>query len=165
MISTQLRAFSASSCQRLGSVDKAAVELEVAEAAVSLHIGRPRRELEDRLSTPAAVGLALTPGGLRLASRATELLGLRCRAVREVSQAGRGRRLTRIAASGPCAGTRARAGSSCPLAPPGQASDVARCPGLLELFASRADDLDVELSVHHAYAPERCSRRARSTWR
>ncbi|MCU1495530.1 MAG: LysR family transcriptional regulator [Acidimicrobiaceae bacterium] len=128
MTSTQLRAFSA--VVRLGSVKKAAAELGVTEAAVSLHIGRLRKELEDRLFVPTAVGLAFTPGGLRLASRATEMLGLQNRTIREVSQAGRGRRLMRIAATSLFAEHAA--------------------PGLIELFASRADDLDVELSVHYA---------------
>jgi len=75
--------------------------------------------------TPA--GLAFTPGGLRLASRAAELLGLQDRTILEVSQAGAGRRLLRVAASNLFAEHAA--------------------PGLIELFTSRADDLDVELSV------------------
>jgi DNA-binding transcriptional LysR family regulator len=83
------------------------------------------------LFTPTSVGLAFTPGGLRLASRATEMLGLQYRTIREVSQAGRGRRLLRIAATSLFAEYAA--------------------PGLIELFASRADDLDVELSVHDAH--------------
>jgi DNA-binding transcriptional LysR family regulator len=75
--------------------------------------------------TPA--GLAFTPGGLRLASRAAELLGLQDRTILEVSQAGAGRRLLRVAASNLFAEHAA--------------------PGLVELFTSRADDLNVELSV------------------
>lgn len=126
MTPTQLRAFAA--VVRLGSVKQAAAELEVTEAAVSLHVGQLRKELGDRLFTRTSAGLAFTPGGLRLASRATELLGLQDRTVREVSQAGRGRRLLRIAAASMFAEHAA--------------------PGLIELFAGRADDLDVELSVH-----------------
>ena len=107
--------------------EEAAVELEVSEAAVSLHIGQLRKELGDRLFVRTAAGLAFTPGGLRLASRAAEMLGLQDRTMLEVSQAGRGRRLLRIAASSLFAEHAA--------------------PGLIELFAGRADDLDVELSV------------------
>jgi DNA-binding transcriptional LysR family regulator len=123
---TQLRAFAA--VVRLGSVKKAAVDLEVSEAAVSLNIGQLRKELGDRLFVRTAAGIAFTPGGLRLASRAAEMLGLQDRTILEVSQAGAGRRLLRVAASNLFAEHAA--------------------PGLLDLFASRADDLDVELSVH-----------------
>ena len=126
MTPTQLRAYSA--VVRLGSVKLAAAELEVSEAAVSLHIGQLRKELGDQLFTRTAAGLAFTPGGLRLASRSAELLGLQDRTVLEVSQAGRGRRLLRVAASSLFAEHAA--------------------PGLIELFAGRADDLDVELSAH-----------------
>jgi DNA-binding transcriptional LysR family regulator len=125
MTPTQLRAYSA--VVRLGSVKHAAAQLEVSEAAVSLHIGLLRRELGDQLFSRTAAGLAFTPGGLRLASRAAELLGLQDITVLEVSAAGRGRRLLRVAASSLFAEHAA--------------------PGLIELFARRADDLDVELSV------------------
>src|ERR1700761_7112630 len=113
MTPTQLRAFAA--VVRLGAVNKAAVELGVSEAAVSLHIGQLRRELGDKLFTRTSVGIAFTPGGLRLASRAGELLGLQDRTVREVSRAGGGRRLLRVAASSMFAEHSA--------------------PGLIELFA------------------------------
>ncbi|MEO6704032.1 MAG: LysR family transcriptional regulator [Jatrophihabitantaceae bacterium] len=126
MTPTQLRAFAA--VVRLGSVKGAAAELTVSEAAVSMHVAQLRRELGDQLFTRTAAGLAFTPGGLRLASRASEMLGLADRTVREVSQASQGRRLLRIAASSLFAEHAA--------------------PGLIELFASRADDLDMELSVH-----------------
>jgi len=125
MTPTQLRAYSA--VVRLGSVKQAAAQLEVSESAVSLHIGQLRREFGDPLFTRTAAGLAFTPGGLRLASRATELLGLQDRTVLEVSAAGRGRRLLRVAASSLFAEHAA--------------------PGLIELFAKRTADLDVELSV------------------
>lgn len=126
MTPTQLRAFAA--VVRLGSVKRAAAELDVTEAAVSLHIGQLRKELGDALFTRTGSGLAFTPGGLRLASRAAELLGLQDRTVLEVSQAGQGRRLLRVAASSLFAEHAA--------------------PGLIELFAGRAADLDVELSLH-----------------
>jgi LysR family transcriptional regulator, low CO2-responsive transcriptional regulator len=126
---TQLRAFSA--VVRLGSVKDAAAELNVTEAAVSLHIGTLRKELGDKLFTRTAAGLAFTPGGLRLARRAVEMLGLQDRTIREVSQAGRGRRLLRIASSSLFAEHAA--------------------PGLIELFTSRANDLDVEMIVCHTH--------------
>src|SRR4051794_35135189 len=125
MTPTQLRAYSA--VVRLGSVKLAAAELMVSEAAVSLHIGQLRRELGDQLFHRTAAGLAFTPGGLRLASRAAEMLGLQDITMLEVSAAGRGRRLLRVGASSLFAEHAA--------------------PGLIELFAGRADDLDVELSV------------------
>jgi DNA-binding transcriptional LysR family regulator len=129
---TQLRAYSA--VVRLGSVKQAAAELEVSESAVSLHIGQLRKELGDRLFTRTAAGLAFTPGGLRLASRGAEMLGLQDITVLEVGAAGRGRRLLRVGASSLFAEHAA--------------------PGLIELFASRADDLDVELSVRSPAAFE-----------
>ncbi len=65
---------------------------------------------------------------MRLASRAVEILGLQDRTVREVSQAGDGRRVLRVATSSLFAEHAA--------------------PGLIDLFTSRAADLEVELSVH-----------------
>jgi DNA-binding transcriptional LysR family regulator len=121
----QLRAYS--TVVRLGSVKAAAAELAVTEPAVSLHIGQLRKELGDQLFSRTGSGLAFTPGGLRLASRAAEILGLQNRTVVEVSEAGKGRRMLRLAASSLFAEYAA--------------------PGLIELFAGRADDLDVELSV------------------
>jgi LysR family transcriptional regulator, low CO2-responsive transcriptional regulator len=123
---TQLRAFAA--VVRIGSVKGAAEDLGVSDAAVSLHVAQLRKELGDRLFTRTAAGLAFTPGGLRLASRAAEMLGLQDRTIFEVSHAGSGRRLLRVATSSLFAEYAA--------------------PGLIDLFASRADDLDVELSVH-----------------
>jgi DNA-binding transcriptional LysR family regulator len=122
----QLRAFAA--VVRLGSVKQAAADLEVSEAAVSLHVGQLRRELGDKLFVRTASGLAFTPGGLRLASRAAEMLSLQDRTILEVRQAGGGRRLLRVATSALFAEHAA--------------------PGLIELFADRANDLDVELSSH-----------------
>jgi DNA-binding transcriptional LysR family regulator len=125
MTPAQLKAFAC--VVRLGSVKSAAEELGVSEAAVSIHVGHLRKELDDRLFVRTASGLAFTPGGLRLASRAMEIVGLQERTVHEVSQARLGRRLLRMAASSLFAEHAA--------------------PGLIELFASRANDLDVELSV------------------
>jgi LysR family transcriptional regulator, low CO2-responsive transcriptional regulator len=122
---TQLRAFAA--VVRLGSVKAAAGELGVTESAVSLLVAQLRKELDDQLFSRTSSGLAFTPGGLRLASRAAEILGLQDQTVREVSQAGQGHRLLRVAASAFFAEHAA--------------------PGLIQLFTSRANDLDVELSV------------------
>ena len=123
---TQLRAFAA--VVRLGSVKRAAADLAVSEAAVSLHVGQLRKELGDKLFVRTSSGLAFTPGGLRLASRAAEMLSLQDRTILEVRQAGGGRRLLRVATSALFAEHAA--------------------PGLIELFADRANDLDVELSSH-----------------
>ena len=125
MTPTQLRAFAA--VVRLGSVKAAAAELGVTEAAVSGHVAVLRKELDDPLFTRSPSGIGFTPGGLRLATRATEMLGLQDQTIREVSAAGRGRRLLRLATSSLFAEHAA--------------------PGLIQLFTSRAEDLDVELSV------------------
>ena len=125
MTPTQLRAFAA--VVRLGSVKAAAAELGVSEPAVSGHVAMLRKELDDPLFTRSPSGIGFTPGGLRLASRATEILGLQDQTVREVSAAAQGRRLLRLATSSLFAEHAA--------------------PGLIQLFTSRAEDLDVELSV------------------
>lgn len=93
-----------------------------------MHVAQLRKELDDALFTKTAAGLAFTPGGLRLASRAVEILGLQQQTAIEVTEAAHGRRLLRIAASSAFAEHAA--------------------PGLIELFSSRANDLSVELSVH-----------------
>lgn len=106
----------------------AAEELGVSDAGISMHVAQLRKELDDPLFSRTAAGLAFTPGGLRLASRAIEILGLQQQTAIEVTEAAHGRRLLRIAASSAFAEHAA--------------------PGLIELFSSRADDLSVELSVH-----------------
>ena len=93
-----------------------------------MHVAQLRKELDDPLFARTGSGLAFTPGGLRLASRAIEILGLQQQTAIEVTEAARGRRLLRIAASSAFAEHAA--------------------PGLIELFSSRANDLSVELSVH-----------------
>ncbi|MET0453101.1 MAG: LysR family transcriptional regulator [Mycobacterium sp.] len=128
MTPAQLRAYSA--VVRLGSVHSAAEELGMSDAGVSMHVAQLRKELDDQLFTRTGAGLAFTPGGLRLASRAVEILGLQQQTAIEVTEAAHGRRLLRIAASSAFAEHAA--------------------PGLIELFSSRADDLSVELSVHPA---------------
>ncbi|BBY85019.1 LysR family transcriptional regulator [Mycolicibacterium tokaiense] len=128
MTPAQLRAYSA--VVRLGSVRAAAEELGMTDAGVSLHVAALRKELDDQLFSRTTAGLAFTPGGLRLASRAIEILGLQQQTAIEVTEAAHGRRLLRIAASSAFAEHAA--------------------PGLIELFSARADDLSVELSVHPA---------------
>jgi DNA-binding transcriptional LysR family regulator len=122
----QLRAYSA--VVRLGSVRAAAEELGMSDAGISMHVAHLRKELDDPLFTRTSAGLAFTPGGLRLASRAIEILGLQQQTAIEVTEAAHGRRMLRIAASSAFAEHAA--------------------PGLIELFSSRANDLSVELSVH-----------------
>lgn len=126
MTPAQLRAFSA--VVRLGSVRAAAEELGVSDSGISMHVAQLRKELDDPLFSRTSAGLAFTPGGLRLASRAVEILGLQQQTAIEVTEAAHGRRLLRIAASSAFAEHAA--------------------PGLIELFSSRAKDLSVELSVH-----------------
>ena len=126
MTPTQLRAFAC--VVRQGSVKGAAAELGITESAVSMNLKQLRNELDDPLFTRTPSGLAFTPGGLRLASRAREILDLQSRTVLEVSEAGNGRRLLRLASSALFAEHAA--------------------PGLISMFTSRARDLDVELSVH-----------------
>ncbi len=100
----------------------------MSDAGISMHVAQLRKELDDPLFARTAAGLAFTPGGLRLASRAIEILGLQQQTAIEVTEAAHGRRLLRIAASSAFAEHAA--------------------PGLIELFSSRANDLSVELSVH-----------------
>lgn len=100
----------------------------MSDAGISMHLAQLRKELDDQLFARTAAGLAFTPGGLRLASRAVEILGLQQQTAIEVTEAAHGRRLLRIAASSSFAEHAA--------------------PGVIELFSSRADDLSVELSVH-----------------
>ena len=126
MTPAQLRAYSA--VVRLGSVHAAAAELGMSDAGISMHIAGLRKELDDPLFSRTAGGLSFTPGGLRLASRAVEILGLQQLTAIEVTEAARGRRMLRIAASSAFAEHAA--------------------PGVIDLFSSRADDLSVELSVH-----------------
>ena len=100
----------------------------MSDAGISMHIAQLRKELADPLFTRTATGLSFTPGGLRLASRSVEILGLQQQTAIEVTEAARGRRMLRIAASSAFAEHAA--------------------PGVIDLFSSRADDLSVELSVH-----------------
>ncbi len=69
---------------QLGSVKAAAAELEVTEPAVSVAVAALRKELGDELFVRAGRGIALTPGGRRLAALASEILGLAEQARRSV---------------------------------------------------------------------------------
>ncbi len=121
---TQLRTFAA--IARHGSSRGAAGELDVSEAAVSSHVAALRKELGDDLFHRSGSGLAFTPGGLRLAARAVEMLGLQDQTIHEIRAAGEGHRVLRVAVSS-------------------LFGEIA-APGLIELFSSRADDLQVEVS-------------------
>ena len=83
---------------RLGSVKAAAAELEVTEPAVSVAVAALRRELGDELFVREGRGIALTPGGRRLAALAGEILGLAEQARRSV-QESESRRLQVVATS------------------------------------------------------------------
>jgi DNA-binding transcriptional LysR family regulator len=122
---TQLRAFAA--IARLGTSKAAAQELGISEAAVSGHVAALRRELGDELFRRTHGSLGFTPGGLRLATRAVELLGLQDRTRHEVRAAADGHRVLRLAVS--------------------SLFGEYAAPGLIELFSTRADDLVVEMSV------------------
>src|SRR4051812_21679287 len=82
---------------RHGSVKAAAAELEVTEPAVSVAVSALRKELGDRLFVRQGRGIALTPGGRRLAALATEILGLAEQARRSVPASNEGRQVNVIA--------------------------------------------------------------------
>ncbi|MCH5641195.1 LysR family transcriptional regulator [Gordonia sp. ABSL49_1] len=126
MTPAQLRAFVA--VVRTGSVKNAATELALTEQAVSMHVAALRKSLGDQLFSRTRSGLAFTPGGLRLAARAVEILGLQDQTISEVGAAAGGRRTIRLASSSLFAEHAAS--------------------GLIDLFTKRAKDLEVELSVH-----------------
>lgn len=126
MTPTQLRTFIA--VVRNGTSKGAAVELGVSEPAVSSHVAALRKELNDPLFERVQGQLRFTPGGLRLASRAVELLGLQDQTRDEVRLAADGRRLLRLGVS--------------------SLFGEYAAPGLIEGFSRRANDLSVEMSVH-----------------
>jgi DNA-binding transcriptional LysR family regulator len=83
---------------RHGSVKAAAAELEVTEPAVSVAVSALKKELGDDLFVRSGRGIALTPGGRRLAALATEILGLAEQARRSVAEnSGEPRRLSVLA--------------------------------------------------------------------
>ena len=84
---------------RHGSVKAAAAELEVTEPAVSVAVAALRRELGDELFVREGRGIALTPGGRRLAALASEILGLAEQARRSVQESPGGTRRLQIVAT------------------------------------------------------------------
>jgi LysR family transcriptional regulator, low CO2-responsive transcriptional regulator len=85
---------------RHGSVKAAAAELEVTEPAVSVAVAALRKELGDDLFVREGRGIALTPGGRRLAALAGEILGLAEQARRSVhASAGAPQRMQVVATS------------------------------------------------------------------
>jgi DNA-binding transcriptional LysR family regulator len=97
---TQLRTFAL--VAELGSLRAAASALGVSEPAVSAAMAALRSDLGDPLFRRTATGIALTPGGRALASRARELVRLADRARREVASATTTARL-RVLATAACA--------------------------------------------------------------
>ncbi|WP_042424955.1 LysR family transcriptional regulator [Streptacidiphilus anmyonensis] len=133
MTLTQLRAFVA--VARLGSVKAAALSLRVSEPAVSAAVASLRRELGDPLFVRAAGGIALTPGGRRLAAGAAEIVGLAEETRRQVREAGSETSYLRVAATEPIVEQ---------IVPP-----------LLEAFERRHPEVDAStLSVPAAVLPE-----------
>lgn len=86
MTITQLRTFL--TVARLGSVKAAAHALRITEPAVSGAVAALRKELGDRLFVRAGHGIALTPGGRRLAAGAAEIVGLAEETRQRVREAG-----------------------------------------------------------------------------
>src|SRR5580704_11162259 len=82
---------------RLGSVKAAAAELGVTEPAVSVAVAALRKELGDALFVRDGRGIAVTPGGRRLAALAEEILGLAEQARRSVPDTAGQPQLMRIA--------------------------------------------------------------------
>jgi LysR family transcriptional regulator, low CO2-responsive transcriptional regulator len=95
MTLSQLRAFAL--VARLGSMRAAALALGVSEPAVSSAIAALRNDLGDPLVVRAGGGIALTPGGRRLATHADEIVGLADRARREVAAAATPHDVLRVA--------------------------------------------------------------------
>lgn len=97
MTLTQLRTFTA--VARHGSLTAAARELGVSVPAVSAALAALRREFGDQLVIRSGGGISLTPGGLRLAAAAAEMVGIADHAHRAVVEAREGSALLAIAAT------------------------------------------------------------------
>ena len=95
MTFTQLRTFAL--VAELGSLRAAAEALGVSEPAVSAAVSALRTDLGDPLFRRTGTGIALTPGGRALATRARELVRLAERTRREVSHATSTGRLRALA--------------------------------------------------------------------
>jgi len=100
MTFAQLRTFAL--VAELGSLRAAATALGVSEPAVSAAVAALRADLGDPLFRRTGTGIALTPGGRALATRARELVRLADRTRREVSRAASTGRL-RVLATAACA--------------------------------------------------------------
>jgi LysR family transcriptional regulator, low CO2-responsive transcriptional regulator len=98
MTFTQLRAFAL--VAELGSLRAAAESLGVTEPAVSAAVAALRTELGDPLFRRAGSGIALTPGGRALATRAREMVRLADRTRREVAHATSAGQLRVLATAG-----------------------------------------------------------------
>ncbi len=85
---------------RHGSVKAAAAELGVTEPAVSVAVRALRNELGDELFVRDGRGIAVTPGGRRLAALAGEILGLADQARRSVQDSPGQPRLMQVAVAG-----------------------------------------------------------------
>jgi DNA-binding transcriptional LysR family regulator len=121
----QLQAFA--TVARLGSVKAAAEQLGVTEPAVSGAVAALRRDLGDELFRRANGGIALTPGGTRLANTAAEILGLADRARRSVTEARGAAELVRLAVT--------------------SAISEYVAPPLLDAFTRRAPSTEVSVTV------------------
>lgn len=111
---------------RLGSVKAAAAQLEVTEPAVSVAVAALRKELGDELFVREGRGIALTPGGRRLAALASEILALAEQARRSVHDASGQPRRMQVAAT----------------------TVVAEYVGpLIEAFTARDDGLEITVEV------------------
>src|SRR4051812_22694243 len=95
MTFSQLRTFAL--VAELGSLRAAATALGVSEPAVSAAVSALRADLGDPLFRRTGTGIALTPGGRALASRARELVRLAERTRREVATATSTGRLRALA--------------------------------------------------------------------
>jgi DNA-binding transcriptional LysR family regulator len=100
MTFAQLRTFAL--VAELGSLRAAATALGVSEPAVSAAVAALRADLGDPLFRRTGSGIALTPGGRALATRARELVRLADRTRREVGQASSSGHL-RVLATAACA--------------------------------------------------------------
>lgn len=100
MTFAQLRTFAL--VAELGSLRAAAAALGVSEPAVSAAVAALRADLGDPLFRRTGSGIALTPGGRALATRARELVRLADRTRREVGQASTAGHL-RVLATAACA--------------------------------------------------------------
>jgi LysR family transcriptional regulator, low CO2-responsive transcriptional regulator len=130
MTFAQLQAFA--TVARLGSVKAAARSLGVSEPAVSGAVAALRRDFGDDLFERRDGGIALTPGGARLASAASEILGLAARARRSVTEAHGAAALLRVAVT------------------PAISEQVA--PPLFDAFTGRVQKVELSVEVHPSTA-------------